>query len=271
MCFYILTTNGSSSCIIRKRVVNMINKELNNLFLLSLSYIENNDYKTANDLALLLYDIDSSIIENSEFTKDRIDDVAIKLLLHSIEIKPEVKNMSAFQYVCFGINDGISKIIDLSEKFKNTFNAGILNNLGIAYFHSGNLEKAIEIQDIVIRIAEDDLLSYDNQKDIIYYNNLIYQMTLYRCFNKKHEKKILDVLESDYVFDLETALLVSIIYDDYDYFCSHYDLFSSKLVFDDKINAVFSKYHESMVCPDFSEIKKFLNPIAIYDDLLYNN
>ncbi|MDE5973514.1 MAG: hypothetical protein K2G73_02455, partial [Eubacterium sp.] len=92
-------------------------KELYNLFSAVLLYLESADYKSSNDLALELFDIDSSLISEAGFTVKRMNKIVIKLLLSSIETNPNVTNLSAFQYVCFSMDNGISKIINLDDSY----------------------------------------------------------------------------------------------------------------------------------------------------------
>lgn len=245
--------------------------EINDLFLSLLSYIECYDYKIANNLALKLYDIDFSLIYDIDFTKDRIDDIAIKLLLYSINTKPDITNLSAFQYVCFGLDNGISRIIDLNNYFYNIPNIGILNNLAIAYFKSGKNERALETQKIAIDNAKNDFLHYNNQRDLIYYNELIYEITTNKSINEKNKKRIIDILTSEYVYDLEAALIVSMLVDDYKYFCYNYESFNSVMAFNNEISSIFALYYEKRLCPTIEEVQKYLKPIAIYDELLYSN
>lgn len=247
-----------------------MNNEINDLFLSLLSYIEHNDYRRANNLALKLYDIDSRLICNTDFTKERIDDIVVKLLLHSIEVKPEITNLLAYQYVCFGICNGISKIINLSCEFCNLSNSGLLNNLAIAYFKTGDNKKTLELQRAAVNNADYDLLRYNDQKDLIYYNEFIYELIINKRTDKKNIRIIQNVLSSEYVYDLEAALIVSMISDDYKYFCSNYKPFNSVMAFDDEISSIFPLYYKKRVCPTIEDVQKYLNPIAIYDELFYD-
>lgn len=244
--------------------------ELYNLFLAILPYLESNDYKSANNLALELFDVDTSLIADSGFTQEQINHITTKLLLFSIEKNPDITNLSAFQYVCFYMDDGISKIINLDNSFYyNTNSIGVMNNLALAYFISGNSKKALEIQKIAVSNMDNDFLMYDNQRDLIYFNEMIYEISCNGTVNFGNKNKIINILSSQYVYDFEYTLLVSMIFNDYEYFCAHYKNFCSEIDFDNEIKILFNEYYRKQICPSAKDFLKYLNPMAIYDELLY--
>lgn len=248
----------------------VMSNELYNLFSSVLTYLETIDYKSANNLALELSDVDSLLISDFGFPKERINSIIIKLLMYSIETNPDITNLSAFQYVCFGMDDGISKIINLNHSnYYDTDSVGVINNLALAYFVSGNIKKALQIQRIAVSKVHKDFLKYDNQKDLIYFNQMIYEVSYYKRVNDVNKKVILQVLSSAYVYDFEYTLLVAMLYNDYEYFKSNYKKFSLFVNFDTQVGRMFNKYIKTKISPDLLEILKYLKPLPIYDKLLY--
>lgn len=247
-------------------------KELYNLFSAVLLYLESADYKSSNDLALELFDIDSSLISEAGFTVKRMNKIVIKLLLSSIETNPNVTNLSAFQYVCFSMDNGISKIINLDDSYYyNTNSVGVLNNLALAYYVSGDCHKALEIQKTAIRNIYTDVLQYDNQRDLIYFNEMIYEFSCNGAVNIDNKQRILNVLSSEYVYDFEYALLTAILFDDYEYFSNHYKEYSLIVDFDKQVKAIFNEYYKNQNFLNTKDFLKYLKPLEIYDELLYKN
>lgn len=244
--------------------------ELYNFFSAVLSYLESVDYKSSNNVALELFDIDSSLISEAGFTEERMDKIVIELLLASIESKPNVTNLSAFQYVCFNMDYGISKIINLDNSYYyNTNSVGVLNNLALAYYVTNDCHKALEIQKNAIRNIDTDVLQYDNQRDLIYFNEMIYEISCNGTVNIDNKQRILNVLSSEYVYDLEYALLIAVIFDDYEYFSNHYKEYSLIVDFNKQVKSLFDEYYKKQKCLNIKDFLKYLKPLAIYDELLF--
>ena len=246
--------------------------ELHNLFLSVLLYLETADYKSANNLALELFDLNSSLINDVGFTKERIDSLVTKLLLFSIKENQNVTNLSAFQYVCFSMDNGISEIINLDSSYYRIINSvGVTNNLALAYFTSGDYQKALNLQKVAISNANDDSLLYGNQKDLIYFNELIYEISYNNTFNIDRKDRILNVLTSPDVYDFEYALLIAMVFNDYEYFCEHYNEYCLMIDFENEIKSLFCEYYKNQTRLNLVDYLKYLKPIAIYDELLYEN
>lgn len=244
--------------------------ELFNLFSTVLPYLESVDYKSSNNLALELFDVDSSLISNAGFTVKRMNKIVIELLLSSIESNPNVTNLSAFQYVCFNMDDGISKIINLDNSYYyNTNSVGVLNNLALAYYVFGDCQMALEIQKNAIRNVDTDVLQYDNQRDLIYFNEMIYEISCNGAVNSDNKQRILNVLSSEYVYDFEYALFTAMLFDDYEYFSNHYKEYCSIVDFDKQVKSIFDEYYKEQKCLNIKDFLKYLKPLAIYDELLF--
>lgn len=222
--------------------------------------IENFDYKAFSDLGAYLCDAEDAGI-TVKLNKNGCEKLGKKLLVASYNNHPDVNNAIALQFACLGQNADFHTVSNMTETALALKNGMVINNIAFAKFKLGTLLDAFELQKNAVQMGSNDVFSY---------NLMLYDLFLNGDVKSKYNlKHFLNMLISDEMFDYESAMVLSVFFDDYSFVESNLTFFQKNFACDKSIKNIIDSYLSDKIQPSIEQISKILIPKTCYENCIY--
>lgn len=230
--------------------------------------IHNINCKSMCDLGTYMCDSDSSGL-TVRLSEKQCKELGKNLLLCSYYSHPDVKNALALQLVCLERDNDFQTVADMAETASLVNNGSVFNNIAYSEFELGNVSTALSLQ----RNAANMNLKNSDNGIIVDYNLLLYELYFNNDVKRLKEKHNWEVIRSaligDDVFDYESAMIMSLIFEDYDFIKHNYDFFTKTFVCDKNIITMLNEYLKAKVAPDMAIALNLLHPKTCYENNFY--
>ena len=239
------------------------NHNYNNLInIIVKNLIYNFNYESICDFGTCLCDdSDSDVI--IKLNKEDCEILGKKMLAYSYYNNPDIKNALAFQFVCLERGNDFQTVQEMLNTAVLLNNCIVLNNIAYSQFKLGMLSESFKLQKSAIKISN------GNYKNILNYNLMIYDLYLNKNIENKYDwKKYREMLISDDIYDYESAMILSIIFDDFNFVKDTKNFFEKTFSCEDTVKSIINQYLDKRLVP-FEQTLKILQPKTFYDKFIY--
>ena len=115
------------------------------------------------------------------------------------------------------------------------------------------------------------ILKMNNLNDniIFSYNLMLYDLFVNGYSSHHQIQGFLNALINDDLFDYESAIVLAIFFDDYEFVEKHLDYFNKTFLYEDNIKKIINNYLSLQIKPKTNEIANILEPKTYYENNFY--
>lgn len=243
----------------KKAIENHKYNDLVNLLVKNLT--DNLDYKSLCDFGTYLCDVDSNGL-NIKLKEEDAFNLGRKLLSYSYYNTPEVCNAFAFQMISLEKSCNYNDVINMLDTAMVLKNALVLNNIAYAKYKAGFTLEALSLQKHIVQKIK-------SKNVIVQYNLMLYELFCNYDIKENDYKIFLNMLISDDVYDYESAMLIAIIFDDFDFVKNHLEFVKETFILSDNSYTIIDKYVANKEKPTIEELSSILQPMTCYENNFY--
>lgn len=240
------------------------NHDYNNLInIIIKNLIYNFNYKSICDFGTCLYDTNKDGV-TIKLNKNDCEILGKKLLLYSYYSNPDIKNAFALQFVCLERDNDFQTVQKMVNTAVSLNNCIVLNNIAYSKFKLGMLTEAFELQKLSIKISN------GNYKNLLNYNLMLYDLYLNNDVENNYDwKSYREMLISDDIYDYESAMILSIIFDDFNFVRSNKSFFTKTFNSETTVKNIINQYLDKKIVSVKKDILKILQPKTFYEKFIY--
>lgn len=108
-----------------------------------------------------------------------------------------------------------------------------------------------------------------NDNIIFSYNLMLYDLFVNGYSSHHQIQGFLNALINDDLFDYESAIVLAIFFDDYEFVEKHLDYFNKTFLYEDNIKKIINNYLSLQIKPKINEIAIILEPKTYYENNFY--
>ena len=125
------------------------------------------------------------------------------------------------------------------------------------------MKKAFELQKKILK------MNNSNDNIIFSYNLMLYDLFVNGYSSHHQIQGFLNALINDDLFDYESAIVLAIFFDDYEFVEKHLDYFNKTFLYEDNIKKIINNYLSLQIKPKINEIANILEPKTYYENNFY--
>ena len=224
--------------------------------------VDNFDFKSISDLGTFLCDVDDLGV-SVKLNSDDCQKLGKNLLISSYYNHPDITNALALQIACLERDNDYQTIANMTETAVNLNSDVVLNNIAYANFKLNKLKKAFELQKKILK------MNNSNDNIIFSYNLMLYDLFVNGYSSHHQIQGFLNALINDDLFDYESAIVLAIFFDDYEFVEKHLDYFNKTFLYEDNIKKIINNYLSLQIKPKINEIANILEPKTYYENNFY--
>lgn len=231
------------------------------IYLLIKNLTENIDYKSISDFGTYLCDVDSNGL-NIKLNEEEAFNLGRRLLSYSYYNNPDVCNAFALQMVNLERSCNYKDVIDMLDAAMLLDNALVLNNIAYAKYKEGLTLEALDLQKYIVQKIK-------SENVIVQYNLMLYELFCNCDIMNNDYKLFLNMLISDDVYDYESAVLIAIVFDDFEFVKNNLGFITKTFILSDDANTIINNYITNREKPTIEELSSVLQPMTCYENNFY--